>query len=113
MSSSRSAPPASLALRQTVTQKGGQTLSPKTAEALGSQKRRSFSSSSAPPSASTASGLHPLHSPKTHPSAGKPSRNLPSPTVNAHSYCGRHTDQYLFGGRTMADIFRAIVHRRE
>lgn len=57
------------------------------------QIRRSFSGDS-------------MHSPRAA-TTRKPS----SPTVNANSYCGRHTDQFLFGGRRMTDIFRAIVRK--
>jgi len=47
-----------------------------------------------------------MHSPRG------PSRKASSPTgVNANSYCGRHTDQYLFGGRRITDLFRAMVKR--
>lgn len=28
--------------------------------------------------------------------------------VNAHSYCGRHSSEYLFGGRGLGDLWRAV-----
>ncbi|KAH9900508.1 hypothetical protein F4778DRAFT_146021 [Xylariomycetidae sp. FL2044] len=30
-----------------------------------------------------------------------------SPTVNLHTYCGRHTDQFLFGGKSLTNIVRS------
>ena len=37
------------------------------------------------------------------------SRKPTSPSVNAHSYCGRHTDQFLFGGKSpFTDLWRSI-----
>ncbi|KAI8634753.1 hypothetical protein F5Y19DRAFT_469808 [Xylariaceae sp. FL1651] len=35
-----------------------------------------------------------------------------SPTVNVHTYCGRHTDQYLFGGRSMSDFMRSMTKKQ-
>ncbi|KAI1324851.1 hypothetical protein F5Y16DRAFT_285787 [Xylariaceae sp. FL0255] len=31
-----------------------------------------------------------------------------SPTANVYTHCGRHTDQYLFGGRSMSDLWRSL-----
>lgn len=28
--------------------------------------------------------------------------------VNANSYCGRHSDEFLFGGRSLGDLWRAV-----
>lgn len=28
--------------------------------------------------------------------------------VNAHSYCGRHSSEFLFGGRGLGDLWRAV-----
>ncbi|KAK0732823.1 hypothetical protein B0T21DRAFT_412978 [Apiosordaria backusii] len=28
--------------------------------------------------------------------------------VNANSYCGRHSDEFLFGGRSIGDLWRAV-----
>ncbi|KAK0674205.1 hypothetical protein QBC41DRAFT_297863 [Cercophora samala] len=28
--------------------------------------------------------------------------------VNANSYCGRHSDEFLFGGRSLSDLWRAV-----
>ncbi|KAK4192030.1 hypothetical protein QBC35DRAFT_485414 [Podospora australis] len=28
--------------------------------------------------------------------------------VNAHSYCGRHSSEFLFGGRGLGDVWRAV-----
>ncbi|KAI0396885.1 hypothetical protein F5Y17DRAFT_43564 [Xylariaceae sp. FL0594] len=29
-----------------------------------------------------------------------------SPSVNVYTHCGRHTDQYLFGGHSFRELFR-------
>ncbi|KFG86195.1 hypothetical protein MANI_008695 [Metarhizium anisopliae] len=31
-----------------------------------------------------------------------------SPTVNVHTTCGRHTDQYIFGGPSLRDLAKSI-----
>lgn len=31
--------------------------------------------------------------------------------VNAHSYCGRHSTEYLFGGHSIRDLFSSLKHR--
>ncbi len=36
-----------------------------------------------------------------------------SPKVNANSYCGRHSDEYLFGGHSITDLFRSLKSRKE
>ena len=36
-----------------------------------------------------------------------------SPTKNVYTHCGRHTDQYLFGGRSMSDLFRGVFPKRD
>lgn len=36
----------------------------------------------------------------------KPSSKPSSPTTNVYTYCGRHSDQWLLGGRSMTDMFR-------
>ncbi|KAK3379740.1 hypothetical protein B0T24DRAFT_612827 [Lasiosphaeria ovina] len=33
------------------------------------------------------------------------------PNVNAHSYCGRHSDQYLFGGHSLGDLWRSVTKK--
>jgi len=38
-------------------------------------------------------------------------RKASSPTVNVYTTCGRHTDQYLFGGRSLTDIARSVWGR--
>ncbi|KAK4236824.1 hypothetical protein C8A03DRAFT_16553 [Achaetomium macrosporum] len=39
----------------------------------------------------------------------------PSPVsprkVNAHSYCGRHSDEFLFGGKGLGDLWRAVTKK--
>ncbi|KAF5130027.1 uncharacterized protein G6M90_00g015470 [Metarhizium brunneum] len=34
-----------------------------------------------------------------------------SPTVNVHTTCGRHTDQYIFGGPSLRDLAKSIKKR--
>lgn len=41
-------------------------------------------------------------------SSSTSSRKPSSPTVNVYTHCGRHTDQYLFGGRGLTDLFRFL-----
>lgn len=36
----------------------------------------------------------------------------PSPTVNVHTTCGRHSDQLLFGGPSLKELARSIVKRK-
>ena len=36
-----------------------------------------------------------------------------SPTKNVYTHCGRHTNQYLFGGRSMSELLRGVFHKRE
>ncbi len=31
--------------------------------------------------------------------------------VNAHSYCGRHSDEFLFGGKGLGDLWRAVTKK--
>ncbi len=31
--------------------------------------------------------------------------------VNANSYCGRHSDEFLFGGKGLGDLWRAVVKK--
>ncbi|CCC08396.1 hypothetical protein SMACR_01941 [Sordaria macrospora] len=33
--------------------------------------------------------------------------------VNAHSYCGRHSTEFLFGGRSIRDLLSNLKHRRD
>ncbi|KAI0481121.1 hypothetical protein GGR56DRAFT_672161 [Xylariaceae sp. FL0804] len=34
-----------------------------------------------------------------------------SPTVNVYTHCGRHTDQYLFGGKSISDLWRSAFRK--
>ncbi|KAK1765762.1 hypothetical protein QBC33DRAFT_560681 [Phialemonium atrogriseum] len=94
-SSSRASAPSPLCLGGTATKADRvataptYTSTPKSTDTI----RRSLTGDSSP--------FH-LHSPRDH--------HL-SRTVNANSYCGRHSNQYLFGGRRITDIFRAIVKK--
>ncbi|KAJ6788536.1 hypothetical protein PWT90_08852 [Aphanocladium album] len=36
----------------------------------------------------------------------------PSPKVNVHTTCGRHTDQLLFGGPSLTDIARSVFKKK-
>ncbi|KAL0473037.1 hypothetical protein QR685DRAFT_569156 [Neurospora intermedia] len=33
--------------------------------------------------------------------------------VNAHSYCGRHSTEFLFGGRSIRNLLSNLKHRRD
>ncbi|KAI1313635.1 hypothetical protein F5Y03DRAFT_103999 [Xylaria venustula] len=35
-----------------------------------------------------------------------------SPTVNLYTHCGRHTDQYLFGGHSLSDAIKDILKKK-
>lgn len=37
----------------------------------------------------------------------------PSPTVNVHTTCGRHTDQMLFSGPSLAEMARAMMGKKK
>ncbi|KXX75257.1 hypothetical protein MMYC01_207073 [Madurella mycetomatis] len=52
-------------------------------------------------------------SPGSNSSAGMTSlKKVKSPRkVNAHSYCGRHSDEYLFGGKGLGDLWRAVTKK--
>ncbi len=34
-----------------------------------------------------------------------------SPTVNRLTHCGRHTDQFLFGGHSISELIRSAINR--
>ncbi|KDN60609.1 hypothetical protein CSUB01_02108 [Colletotrichum sublineola] len=36
-----------------------------------------------------------------------------SQAVNAYTHCGRHSSQFLFGGRSFSDIARHIFNKRD
>ncbi|CEJ89508.1 hypothetical protein VHEMI05349 [[Torrubiella] hemipterigena] len=36
----------------------------------------------------------------------------PSPTVNVHTTCGRHSDQLLFGGPSLKDMAKALLGKK-
>ncbi|POR32834.1 Uncharacterized protein TPAR_06965 [Tolypocladium paradoxum] len=36
----------------------------------------------------------------------------PTPTVNVHTTCGRHTDQYFFGGPSLSELARAVIGKK-
>ncbi|KAI0018978.1 hypothetical protein F4780DRAFT_780856 [Xylariomycetidae sp. FL0641] len=41
------------------------------------------------------------------------SRQQYSPTVNHYTHCGRHTDQYLFGGHTLKNFVRSAFNKKD
>ncbi|KAK4123539.1 hypothetical protein N657DRAFT_645107 [Parathielavia appendiculata] len=41
----------------------------------------------------------------------KPSPVVSQRKVNAHSYCGRHSDEFLFGGKGFGDLWRAVIKK--
>ncbi|KAI1822337.1 hypothetical protein F4861DRAFT_398033 [Xylaria intraflava] len=43
---------------------------------------------------------------KKHSTGGEAASKSNSLTVNHYTHCGRHTDQYLFGGHSLMDLFR-------
>jgi len=63
---------------------------------LGSNSRMAHGSSSAACAAPRTAVAAPLVSPKK---------------VNANSYCGRHSDEFLFGGKGFGDLWRAVVKK--
>ncbi|KAI1427040.1 hypothetical protein F5Y12DRAFT_226336 [Xylaria sp. FL1777] len=36
-----------------------------------------------------------------------------SPTVNLYTHCGRHTDQYLFGGHSFSESIKDILRKKQ
>ncbi|UNI14116.1 hypothetical protein JDV02_000784 [Purpureocillium takamizusanense] len=36
----------------------------------------------------------------------------PAPRVNVHTTCGRHTDQYFFGGPSLRDLARSMIGKK-
>lgn len=40
-----------------------------------------------------------------------PGARKPSSPRNVYTHCGRHTDQYLFGGKGFADMWKAITKK--
>lgn len=36
----------------------------------------------------------------------------PSPKVNVHTTCGRHTDQLLFGGPSLTEMARSVFKKK-
>ncbi|KAL2017131.1 hypothetical protein VTK56DRAFT_2553 [Thermocarpiscus australiensis] len=52
--------------------------------------------------------------PASHESSGSGSsvkRPVSPRKVNANSYCGRHSDEYLFGGKGLGDLWRAVTKK--
>ncbi|KAK3399279.1 hypothetical protein B0T20DRAFT_478642 [Sordaria brevicollis] len=50
------------------------------------------------------------------PSSSKPlgrKRSHNTKNRNAHSYCGRHSTEYLFGGRSIRDFLSNLKHRKD
>ncbi|KAJ6446575.1 seleno domain [Purpureocillium lavendulum] len=37
----------------------------------------------------------------------------PAQTVNVHTTCGRHTDQYFFGGPSLRELARSMLGKKE
>lgn len=44
-------------------------------------------------------------------SAGENARKVSTGSVNANSFCGRHSDQFLFGG--WGDIVKGVFHPKK
>ncbi|KJZ72880.1 hypothetical protein HIM_07643 [Hirsutella minnesotensis 3608] len=36
----------------------------------------------------------------------------PAPKVNVHTTCGRHTDQFFFGGPSLTELARSIIKKK-
>ncbi|KAL2263745.1 hypothetical protein VTK26DRAFT_5389 [Humicola hyalothermophila] len=43
--------------------------------------------------------------------AGGLKRPVSPRKINANSYCGRHTDEFLFGGKGFGDLWRAVTKK--
>jgi hypothetical protein len=37
--------------------------------------------------------------------------SVPAKKVNANSYCGRHSKEFLFGGKGFSDLWRAVTRK--
>jgi hypothetical protein len=62
---------------------------------------------------SAASAYQSRSSPQGSPYSSYPqeSRRGATSPRNVYTHCGRHTDQYLFGGRGFSDMWRAITKK--
>lgn len=54
----------------------------------------------------SARSLDSIDSSSTLSPGGIPRRNM-----NVYTHCGRHTNQFLFGGRSLTDMARAVFRR--
>lgn len=52
-----------------------------------------------------------LDSPPASPPKSSHSFIKPTATVNRYTTCGRHTDQLLFGGPSLAELARSLIKR--
>ncbi|KAM0334306.1 hypothetical protein ACHAQA_001329 [Verticillium albo-atrum] len=47
------------------------------------------------------------------PAAATRSPSIPRRNVNVYTHCGRHTNEFLFGGRSLTDLARSVFKRTE
>ncbi|KAK3368138.1 hypothetical protein B0H63DRAFT_528520 [Podospora didyma] len=98
-SKSRASAPAPLKLSTSRSMTSPVFTSPRSADSTAS---RSFSEDdyagliSSPPNSRKASGSNKAKSPHN---------------INVHSYCGRHSDQYLFGGHSFGELWRSVTKK--
>ncbi|KAK3356994.1 hypothetical protein B0T25DRAFT_143650 [Lasiosphaeria hispida] len=52
-----------------------------------------------------------FHDRKASQGSMEPMKRVKSPKANAHSYCGRHSDEFLFGGHGFGDLWRSITKK--
>lgn len=82
------------------------------------EKHRTSSSSSTapqespvPPQHSRTSSSSSSSSDSSHTLSASSGGRSPSSPRNVYTHCGRHTDQYLFGGKGFGDMWRAITKK--
>ncbi|KXJ97593.1 hypothetical protein Micbo1qcDRAFT_171247 [Microdochium bolleyi] len=82
----------------------------RSSEGSGQQDQQSRKTSSSS-TASRSLTLSPVATPSLDSGGGlrSPTRHstTSSPTTNVYTHCGRHTDQFLFGGRSMSDFWKS------
>ncbi|KAM0286270.1 hypothetical protein ACHAQH_000999 [Verticillium albo-atrum] len=65
------------------------------------------------PSYSSLSSDSTVASTPAAPVAASRTPSIPRRNVNVYTHCGRHSNEYLFGGRSLTDLARSVFKRSE